>query len=396
MKKYILNNFSNFKTILIILIIFFFRNISLFFVFPILSFYYLEINGNSKFLSCLCLSIYGIFQIISQVPLYYFSLIIGKKNTVLISMLFFFIGNLICFFSYSIWGILLGRSLQGFSSSSILTDILIVNTSKKNRIFSVFSIGITFCLSFFLSMSFSIFIFKKIGLKNIFLISSILSFLLLCFSYFFIPKDLSRKNIKKKYFDKNNFFYFFKNNININFIKYTFISNFIFSSNFSVLSQVFSIFYTNKNFYYKIYFYIFLISFLLSIILIFFVRKNITNKNIYIYLFYLFLISEIIFFFNNNFKILLFLSIGTFFLVYNLLSSILPIVIRKNFNKSSLYDKNIITSIYTTFQIFGMSIGNIFSGTLCSFINFKLVFLFCIFLILLYFVTSKKGFLNKF
>ncbi|WP_343154688.1 MFS transporter [Buchnera aphidicola (Pseudoregma panicola)] len=395
MKKHISNNFSNLRTIFIILIIFFIRNISLFFVFPIFSFYYLEIDGNSKFLSCLCLSIYGIFQIISQVPLYYFSLIIGKKNTVLISMLFFFIGNLICFLYCSIWGILIGRSFQGFNSSSILTDMLIINTSKENRVFSIFSIGIVFGLSFFLSMSFSIFVFKNIGLKNIFFISSILSLLLLFFSYFFIPKDSLKKNMKKKYFNKNNFFCFFKNSNNINFLKYIFISNFIFSSNFSVFSKIFSIFYIDKNIYYKIYFYIFFMSFFLSIIFIIFIRKKINNNNIYFYLFFLFFISQIIFFFNNNLKILLFLSMLIFFLVYNILSSILPILLRKNFNRSNLYDKNIITSIYTTFQIFGMSIGSIFSGTLCSFLNFKLVFLFCMFLIFLYFLTSKKGFLKK-
>ncbi|BGI51532.1 MAG: MFS transporter [Buchnera aphidicola (Ceratovacuna japonica)] len=392
MKKYVN---SNLNTILIVLIVFFIRNISLFFIFPIFSFFDIKLNGNNKFINSLCLSSYGIFQIISQIPIYYLSLIIGKKNVVLISMLFFFIGNIICFFSNSIWGVLLGRSLQGFNSSSILTDILIINTSKKNRIFSIFAVGITFGLSFFISMSISVIVFKAIGLKNIFLISSILSFFLVIISYFFIPKDSIDNYEKKKYFNKKNFFYFFKENNNINFLKYTFISNFIFSSNFSVLSNMFSIFYINKYDYYKIYFYIFFISFFLSIFFIYFIKKKVINNSyIYILFFYSFLVVEIIFFFNYKFKILFLFILGLFFLVYNLLSSILPILFRKNCSKSNLYDKNIIISIYNTFQILGMSFGSMFSGILCSFLNFKFVFIFCIFLIFFYLKSSKINFLK--
>ncbi|WP_343188997.1 MFS transporter [Buchnera aphidicola (Chaitoregma tattakana)] len=393
MKNNIYNNKSNVKVILVILTIFFLRNIGLFFIFPIFNFCNINLYGSTKFLNSLCLSIYGIFQIIFQIPFGFLSNSFGKKNTIIISLFIFFIGNLICFFSNSVFGVLLGRSLQGIGSvSSILIDVLIDHTSKKSYVFSIFLVGITFGITFFISMSSSLFIFNKIGLKNIFLIILTLSLFLIFFSYFYIPKDKKQDLHKKKTFIKINLLLeYFKNKNYVCVLKYTFISNFIFSSNFYIFPKIFSSFFINYNTCFKIYFYTFFFSSLISLILACFLRSNIENNRMYIFLFVFFLFSETIFLFNNKYEKLFFLGLQIFFLIFNLLSSFLPILFRKVFY--NIYGcRDVPISIYTTMQLLGMSLGSVFSGILCTFLNFKILFFICIILIFFCINIYKQNF----
>ncbi|WP_343188125.1 MFS transporter [Buchnera aphidicola (Ceratoglyphina bambusae)] len=390
MKNFLFKKNNDIKIIFIVCIIFAIRNISLFFIFPIFNLYSLNLYGSTKLLNSICLASYGIFQIISQVPFGIFSNKYGKKNAILFGLLLFFFGNLICFFSNSIFGFLIGRIVQGISSiSSVLMSFLLTSISSKNRVLAVFFIGITFGLTFFISMSISLFVFNFIGLHGFFLIMSFFSLFLIFFSYFFLPNnDIDIISNKNNYFLKKNISYFLKKKKFLNLLKCTFFTNFIFSSNFLVFSEIFSLFKINKFFQWKIYFYIFLISFFISILIIFFIKKNkyINNSHEIFFLFFLF--SEIIFLFNRNLRFLFFISLQIFFISYNLISTVLPILIRNNFNKKEHNNRNIFISIQTTLQLFGMSLGSVVGGVLYNFFGFNYIFIVCIVFIILYFKTK--------
>src|SRR5687767_3695981 len=89
------------------------RMIGLFMVVPIFSLYAKDLPHATPFLVGLAIGIYGLTQGLLQIPFGTLSDRWGRKPIITLGLLLFSGGSLIAYFSTSIYGLIVGRILQG-------------------------------------------------------------------------------------------------------------------------------------------------------------------------------------------------------------------------------------------------------------------------------------------
>ncbi len=80
-----------------------------------------ELDGGTSFLAGVAVGGYALTQAVLQVPFGLLSDKIGRKKTLLIGLLIFAFGSVVCAFADNIYILLLGRFLQGAGAIGLLS-----------------------------------------------------------------------------------------------------------------------------------------------------------------------------------------------------------------------------------------------------------------------------------
>ena len=83
------------KSTIIIFLIYMFRMLGIFMIFPILSIFLSDYEGATPFLIGIALGIWGLTNAIFQIPLGILSDVIGRKKVILLGLTIFLIGSLV-------------------------------------------------------------------------------------------------------------------------------------------------------------------------------------------------------------------------------------------------------------------------------------------------------------
>ena len=89
------------------------RMLGLFLIMPVLSLFAEQLEGSTPSLIGMAIGIYGISQAILQIPFGLMSDRFGRKRIIIIGLILFLIGSVVAAVSNSIYGVLLGRAIQG-------------------------------------------------------------------------------------------------------------------------------------------------------------------------------------------------------------------------------------------------------------------------------------------
>ena len=89
------------------------RMLGLFLIMPVLSLFAEQLEGSTPSLIGMAIGIYGISQAILQIPFGLMSDRFGRKRIIIIGLILFLIGSVVAALSSSIYGVLLGRAIQG-------------------------------------------------------------------------------------------------------------------------------------------------------------------------------------------------------------------------------------------------------------------------------------------
>ncbi|MBZ7966068.1 MFS transporter [Campylobacter molothri] len=166
------------------------RFFGLFIVLPVLSLYTLKLEHANEFLVGFLVGIYSLTQMILQMPFGILSDKIGRKKTMLIGLLIFIFGSLICAFSHDIYMMLLGRMLQGAGAiGGVATAMISDFITEENRGKAMAIMGSFIGLSFASSMVISPLMSAKWGLSSLFYLSAALSALCIVLLYSIVPKE---------------------------------------------------------------------------------------------------------------------------------------------------------------------------------------------------------------
>ncbi|MBZ7955565.1 MFS transporter [Campylobacter molothri] len=166
------------------------RFFGLFIVLPVLSLYTLKLEHANEFLVGFLVGIYSLTQMILQMPFGILSDKIGRKKTMLIGLLIFILGSLICAFSHNIYIMLLGRMLQGAGAiGGVATAMISDFITEENRGKAMAIMGSFIGLSFASSMVISPLMSAKWGLSSLFYLSAALSALCIVLLYSVVPKE---------------------------------------------------------------------------------------------------------------------------------------------------------------------------------------------------------------
>jgi len=170
------------------------RMLGLFMILPVFALYAEHLHGNTPALAGLAIGIYGFSQALFQIPFGFLSDRYGRKRMIYIGLLIFAAGSVAAALADSIWGVILGRALQGGGAVSAAVMALAADlTREEHRIKVMATIGITIGLSFAASMILGPVLNGWIGVPGIFWLTGLFALLGIAVVRFRVPDPVSSR-----------------------------------------------------------------------------------------------------------------------------------------------------------------------------------------------------------
>ena len=164
------------------------RMLGLFMILPILSLFAENIEGATPLLIGLSISIYGLSQALLQIPFGLLSDRFGRKKIIIIGLILFASGSLVAAVSTTIYGILLGRALQGCGAIAAAIMALVADlTQEVHRTKAMATIGASIGISFGVAITLGPILAGYIGIQGIFYLTAILAVLAILVVLFIVP-----------------------------------------------------------------------------------------------------------------------------------------------------------------------------------------------------------------
>lgn len=174
--------------------IFSLRMLGLFMILPVFALYAEHLRGNTPALAGLAIGIYGFSQALFQIPFGFLSDRYGRKRMIYLGLLIFAAGSAVAALADSIWGVILGRALQGGGAVSAAVMALAADlTREEHRIKVMATIGITIGLSFAASMILGPVLNGWIGVPGIFWLTGMLALLSIAVVRFRVPNPVTSR-----------------------------------------------------------------------------------------------------------------------------------------------------------------------------------------------------------
>ncbi|WP_114238804.1 MFS transporter [Dyella sp. C9] len=129
------------------------RLFGLFLIMPVFSLYAQQMPDATPLLIGLALGVYGLGQVLLQIPLGLLSDRIGRKPAITLGLLVFAAGGLVAACSHSLLGIVIGRALQGMGAVAGAGTALAADlTREENRSKVMGIIGVSIGVAFLLAL----------------------------------------------------------------------------------------------------------------------------------------------------------------------------------------------------------------------------------------------------
>lgn len=168
------------------------RMLGLFVVLPVFAIYGKELEGATPLLIGLAIGAYGLVQGMLQIPFGMASDHVGRKPMIYLGLLMFAIGGLIAAASDTIWGVIIGRAIQGSGAVSAVVMALLTDlTREAHRTRAMGVIGATVGLSFGLAMVLGPLIAAGTGLHGLFLFTSVMALASMVLIFLFVPTPVA-------------------------------------------------------------------------------------------------------------------------------------------------------------------------------------------------------------
>lgn len=170
------------------------RMLGLFLILPVLSLFAEQLEGSTPSLIGMAIGIYGISQAILQIPFGLMSDRVGRKKIIIIGLMLFLIGSVIAAVSNSIYGVLLGRAVQGSGAIAGPIMALVADlTQEVHRTKAMALIGLSIGVSFGVAIAAGPVIAGLVGVHGIFWLIAGLSLLAIWVILYKVPDPQQSK-----------------------------------------------------------------------------------------------------------------------------------------------------------------------------------------------------------
>ncbi len=176
------------RTVSSLALLYSFRMLGLFMVLPLLALYAADLPGSSPGMIGLALGVYGLSQALLQVPLGWLSDQVGRKPVIIGGLLVFAAGSVLAAMADSLWGIVLGRALQGAGAIAATVMALVADlTSTEQRTKAMAVVGMSIGLSFAVALVLGPAIAAVGGLSAVFWLTAVLALGGIAIVLFLVP-----------------------------------------------------------------------------------------------------------------------------------------------------------------------------------------------------------------
>ncbi len=164
------------------------RFFGLFIVMPVLSLYALFLEGASPILIGIAMGGYALTQVLFQIPFGFLSDKFGRKSMIAIGLIVFALGSLVCALSVDIYGLILGRLMQGAGAVGGVISAMIADlVREENRTKAMALMGGTISLSFTFALILGPILAANFGVPSLFWITCALAVLGLVILWIAVP-----------------------------------------------------------------------------------------------------------------------------------------------------------------------------------------------------------------
>lgn len=170
------------------------RLFGLFLIMPVFSLYAQQMPDATPLLIGLALGVYGLGQVLLQIPLGLLSDRIGRKPAITLGLLVFAAGGLLAACSHSLLGIVVGRALQGMGAVAGAGTALAADlTREENRSKVMGIIGVSIGVAFLLALILGPPLEAVAGLSGLFGATSLLALAALVLLWLIVPTPERQK-----------------------------------------------------------------------------------------------------------------------------------------------------------------------------------------------------------
>lgn len=164
------------------------RMLGLFMILPVLSLFTEQMTGATPLLIGLAISVYGLTQAVLQIPFGLLSDRFGRKKIIIIGLIIFAAGSVVAAVSTTIYGVLLGRAIQGCGAIAAAIMALVADlTQEVHRTKAMAIIGISIGISFAVAIILGPILAGYIGVSGIFWLTAVLALWGILVILFIVP-----------------------------------------------------------------------------------------------------------------------------------------------------------------------------------------------------------------
>jgi MFS family permease len=363
------------------------RMLGLFMILPVLSLFAKELDGATPALIGLAMSIYGLPQVLLQIPFGLMSDKFGRKKLIITGLILFFAGSVVAALSTDIYGVLIGRALQGAGAISAVIMALVADlTQEIHRTKAMATIGISIGFSFGAGIIAGPIIAAMFGgVHGVFWTTAFLTLLAIAAVIFIVPNPQKSKLHRDAEFVPTDAMTALKNPELLRLDYGIFILHLILMAIFVVVPTLMRNTGLEAGSEWKVYLPVFVISMALIVPFIILAEKKRQMKKVFLGAIATLLIAAIGFAFlhENLVSLIVFLSI--FFCGFNLLEATLPSLVSKTAPADL---KGTAMGAYSSSQFLGLFCGGLVGGWFNGQFGVTAVFLVCAALILSWFIIS--------
>jgi MFS family permease len=168
------------------------RMLGLFMILPVFAIYGEQLIGYSPIWIGLAIGAYGLTQALLQIPMGILSDKFGRKPVILTGLVIFFIGSVVAAMSETIYGVVIGRALQGTGAIASAILALAADLSREEQRPKVMAtIGMFIGVSFTIAMIIGPIVAQAFGLSGLFWFIAILTIFAMLTIQFVVPNSIN-------------------------------------------------------------------------------------------------------------------------------------------------------------------------------------------------------------
>lgn len=363
------------------------RMLGLFMILPVLSLFAEQMQGATPLLVGLAISIYGFTQATLQIPFGLLSDRFGRKKIIMLGLIIFAAGSIVAAMSETIYGVLLGRALQGGGAIAAAIMALVADlTQEVHRTKAMAIIGASIALSFGVAITLGPLVAGYLGVQAIFWLTALLAFLAIFVVWLIVPKPLESKVHRDAELVPGEFLHVLKHSDLLRLDCGIFVLHLILTAIFVIVPILLRDVGLLPDKHWMVYLPILVTSMAMIVPFVILAEKKRKMKPVFLCAIAIIVLANIGMSKFNSDMIGLIAFLWLFFCGFNLLEATLPSLISKTAPGDL---KGTAMGVYSSSQFLGAFIGGVAGGWIYGDFGANWVFLFCGLMALLWLLIAS-------